>query len=430
MNLRLLAARTINDVTNGRSLAECLEPRLMNLSTTRDRAFVQAVCYGVCRHYDKLDFILSRLLKKPMNSEDSDVHSLLLVGLYQLTDMRVPSHAAVSETVNAVEKLNKPWAKGLMNAVLREYLRQEETLATEIEHDEEAHYAHPRWWISAVKKAWPAQWQDVLLASNVHPPFALRVNQSKLTRDEYLSKLIDPASAIPETTHGVVLEQAVSVENLPGFIEGEVSVQDGAAQLATDLLMLAPNQRVLDACAAPGGKLNHILEQGLEGLTCIAVEKDKKRIESIRDNLKRLNQEAEVLCADAANLEAWWDDQPFDRILLDAPCSATGVVRRHPDIKLLREPQDIQPLANEQLRLLKALWPTLAADGVLLYVTCSIFPEENVEVIQKFMASQPDAEEIKIDADWGVPCKLGRQILPGSHGLDGFYYARLKRRIS
>ncbi len=430
MNLRWIAAKTINDVANGRSLADCLEPRLATLTTQRDKAFVQAVCYGVCRYYDKLDFILSRLLKKPMNAEDTDVHALLLVGLYQLTDMRVPSHAAVSETVNAVEKLKKPWARGLLNAILREYLRQEKSLVTEIALDEEANFAHPRWWIHAVKKAWPNEWQQILLANNEHPPFALRVNQAKIKRDDYLQKLTGGASVIPETQTGLVLEQAVPVDELPGFREGEISVQDGAAQLAADLLELAPNQVVLDACAAPGGKLNHILEYELPGLTCLAIEKDKKRIEAIHENLKRLQQQAKVVCADAGDPESWWDGQLFDRILLDAPCSATGVVRRHPDIKLLREPQDIRVLAAEQLRLLKALWTTLAPGGVLLYVTCSIFPEENIDVIQRFISKTPDAEELLIKADWGVACAVGRQILPSHHGMDGFYYARLQRKIA
>ena len=424
-NLRLLAARIIDDVANGRSLADCLEPVLGTITDPRDRAFVQAVCYGVCRFYSRLDVVLSHLLEKPMKAKDSDVHALLLVGLYQLMEMRIPEYAAVTETVNAAGKIKKSWARGLANAVLRGYLRRKTELETIIADDEEAYYAHPDWWISSMQTAWPEQWQAILAANNMHPPFALRVNQQKITRDDYIKKVAD-ARSIPETGSGIILATALGVQSLPGFAQGEISVQDGAAQLAPELLQLAPGQYVLDACSAPGGKLAHMLEKQPD-LTVVAVERDAERVKLIHENLRRLGLEAEVICADAAETDDWWNGKLFDRILLDAPCSASGVVRRHPDIKLLREAEDIPALAEEQLTLLAALWPLLKPNGLLIYATCSVFPEENVQVIEHFLSEHDDAREEPIKADWGMACQHGRQILPGMHDMDGFYYAVLRK---
>jgi 16S rRNA (cytosine967-C5)-methyltransferase len=421
--LRYIAARLINEVTSGRSLSDYLEAAILPLKDPRDRAFVQAVCYGVCRFYPRLDVILSQLLEKPMKAKDSDVHALLMVGLYQLIDMRVPAHAAVAETVSATEKFKKSWARGLVNAVLRGYLREREKLEKEIAQDEEAQYMHPIWWVTALKKAWPAQWQAILTANNQHPPFALRVNQQKITREEYLKKV--NAQIIAETANGIILESAIAVESLPGFAQGEISVQDGAAQLAAELLMLAPGQRVLDACAAPGGKLTHILEIQPQLAEVIAVEKEASRLAAIKENLSRLNLQAKILCLDVAEVKP--DGGLFDRILLDAPCSASGVVRRHPDIKLLRQSSDILELAKEQLRLLTALWPLLKPGGLLLYATCSIFPEENSQIIQHFLAAHPEAEAVPLQVNWGIACSVGRQILPGMHQMDGFYYACLRK---
>jgi len=430
MNTRLIAADVINKVSDGQSLADCLEPALQKIKEPRDKAFVQALCYGVCRFYTRLDVILSFLLKKPMKAKDSDVHALLLTGLYQLTDTRVPPHAAVSETVNASEKLKKPWARGLVNAVLREYLRKKNAIESEIEKDPEAAFAHPEWWVNAVKNAYPDNWEAILKENNAHPPFVLRVNKRKLSREAYLQKLAEckfEACIVPETSQGIMLDSPVPVEQLPGFAMGEVSVQDAAAQLAADLLDIKAEQRVLDACAAPGGKLTHILELEPQLSSVQAVEQDSRRIKLIKENLARLQLKADCICADAADVKSWWDGKPFDRILLDAPCSASGVIRRHPDIKLLREESDIPALANTQLHLLESLWPLLAPGGILLYATCSIFPEENTSVLQQFLAAHPDAAEDKINADWGISCDVGRQILPGMHGMDGFYYARLAK---
>lgn len=429
MNVRWVAARIVDKVTSGKSLSDSLDFDLTSIKDSRDRALVQAICYGVCRFYFRLDFILSLLLKKPMNAKDSDVHALLLVGLYQLMAMRVPAHAAVSETVSASGKLKKPWARAFINAILREYIRKKDEIDEKIKEDEEAYFAHPLWLIDPIKESYPENWQEILEANNTHPPLALRVNPTKTTRNDYIDTLTKnnfQAQSIPETQNGIILESPISVDELPDFSKGFVSVQDGAAQLAAELLELESGQHVLDACAAPGGKLTHLLELQ-PNATAVAVEKDADRIHSIKENLARLKVNAEVICSDASDVKAWWDGKLFDRILLDAPCSASGVIRRHPDIKLLRQPEDIPAFAEEQLHLLESLWPLLKHNGILVYVTCSIFPEENEDVLKVFLAENPDAEEIKINADWGMPLEIGRQILPGQHQMDGFYYAKLRK---
>lgn len=426
---RLIASQIINDITNGKSLTDALERHLAKCNDPRDRALIQAICYGVCRYYSRLDVILSHLLQKPMHAKDSDVHALLLVGLYQLIDMRVPAHAAVAETVNAAKQLKKSWASGLVNAILREYLRSQDKINEKIKDDPESLYMHPDWWIALLKKSWPMQWQEIVHANNSHPPMILRVNAARLARDDYLAQLKENnihAQAIPYAPHGVILETPVDVDQLPGFANGDISIQDVAAQLAAELLELEPHQRILDACAAPGGKLTHILELQPDA-TVIAIEKDQHRILSIKENLSRLKLQATCICADANEPNAWWDKQLFDRILLDAPCSASGVIRRHPDIKLLREPADIKTLVAAQAQLLNTLWPLLKPGGLLLYATCSIFPAENSEQMQAFLAAHPDAHEEIIDANWGIPCIVGRQILPGMDNMDGFYYARVRK---
>jgi 16S rRNA (cytosine967-C5)-methyltransferase len=422
MNLRLIAAEVIDEVTDGRSLDQVLPHYLEPIKDARDRAFVQALCYGVCRSYTKLDVMLSSFLEKPMKAKDSDVHALMMVGLYQLAEMRVPAHAAVSETVEAAKSLKKQWARGLVNAVLRAYLRQPNL---DFSDDLEALYAHPYWWIDAYRKAWPQDYEVILEANNMHPPMVLRARD----REKSLAALNAAgivANPLDQTQHGIVLAEPSSVEALPGFAEGELSVQDGAAQLAAGLLSLKPGMHVLDACAAPGGKLTHLLEAE-PTLTVVAVEKDRARAILINDNLKRHQQTATVITADVKATQQWWDQKPFDCILLDAPCSASGVIRRHPDIKLLRQPEDIKMLAREQTAILKALWPTLAKGGTLLYVTCSVFPEENDAVIASFLTTHPDAQQENLAVHWGVATKHGRQVLTGQHDMDGFYYARLRK---
>ena len=431
MNLRAAAARVVFQVIfRGNSLSDCLPIELAKIPEARDQALVQAMCYGVCRRYFYLDALLYALLTTGLKEKDNDIFSLLLVGLYQLTDMRIPAYAAVAETVSAVKDFDKVWAKGLVNAVLRNYERQKDALEKAIEKDPIVHFDHPEWIIGKIKKAWPTHWETILDANNDHPPLALRVNQRHTTRSEYLSTLVAAgieAIEIPETLNGILLAEPMNVEELPGFSEGDVSVQDGAAQLAAELLELAPQQTILDACAAPGGKTAHIAESQPALAELIAIDQDEKRLVSVTENLQRLQLSASCVHSDATKTADWWNGKLFDRILLDAPCSASGVIRRHPDIKLLRRPEDIVNLVSEQWHLLTALWQLLKIDGILLYSTCSLFPEENAKLMKRFLAEHEDAKEHKIDAEWGEACETGRQIFPGMHGMDGFYYARLRK---
>ncbi len=417
-----------------------------------ERALMQELCYGVLRWESRLTAILQYLMHKPLKKRDADIHSLLLLGLYQLIYMRTPDHAAVTETVAAVKVLNKAWASGLVNAVLRGYVRDARRIAAEVDRDEAAACAHPPWLLNAIKTAWPAlhsdvhmpvasdilplrtpHWPAIVTANNQHPPMTLRVNARHMDRAAYLLALqaggID-AHAAPHTSHGITLGQPMDVERLPGFRDGWVSIQDAAAQLAAPLINAQPRQRLLDACAAPGGKTAHILELQ-PGIALTALDNDGQRLGRVRETLQRLRltKHAHVLQGDAATPATWWDGIPFDNILLDAPCSATGVIRRHADIKYLRRPEDIMALAEQQARILEALWPLLRSrkdgGGMLLYVTCSILPQENQQQIIRFLANHPDAHEQPITADWGHPMTVGRQVLPGEDAMDGFYYAQL-----
>jgi 16S rRNA (cytosine967-C5)-methyltransferase len=431
MNVRATAARVIFVVlAQGKSLAECLPPAVLEFTDPRDQALLQAMAYGVCRQFYYLEAVLHELLDKGLKEKDEDIFALLLVGLYQLIFMRIPAFAAISETVEAAKKFKKIWAKNLINAVLRNFQRSGDEFAQTTANDPVARYAHPEWFITQVQTAWPENWEAILTANNEHPPLVLRVNQRHASRDAYLQKLADAeiaATSIVETATGIVLAEPMDVKLLPGFYDGDVSVQDGAAQLSAELLDLTQGLRVLDACAAPGGKTAHIAELQPDLQALIAVDFDATRLATVKENLERLQLSAECIAADASDVQAWWDGKLFDRILLDAPCSATGVIRRHPDIKLLRAADDIDNLSDMQMRLLTALWTTLKKDGLLLYATCSILPAENNAVIKEFLTSHSDAVEEKITANWGTACDVGRQILPGMHGMDGFYYALLRK---
>lgn len=432
LNARAVAAKVLAQVFGaGRSLSVALPAQLAEHPVGRDAALVQELCFGVARFQPRLQVLLDSLMQKPIKSKDSDVLALLLIGLYQLIYMRIPAHAAVAETVAACHQLDKSWASGLANAVLRNYQRQADELQARLTGDESAVYAHPRWLLEMVRKAWPEQWQVILDANNARPPMTLRVNRLLGSRDDYLACLRDadiPAVPVPTVDSAVMLLEPVDVHILPGFAEGRVSVQDAAAQLAAFLLDHLPGQRVLDACAAPGGKTCHILEQQPAIVELVALDSDQGRLQRVGENLTRLQLEASLVCADAGDLAAWWDGRPFDRILLDAPCSATGVIRRHPDIKLLRRPEDIATLVAEQRRLLEMLWSVLRPGGRLVYATCSILPRENARQLAAFIAHQPEAVEVRLNVGWGQSCEVGRQILPGEHGMDGFYYAVLERR--
>jgi 16S rRNA (cytosine967-C5)-methyltransferase len=433
MEVRVAAAGALDEVIRqGHSLSTVM-PRWQERVPPRDRALLQELCYGVLRWYWRLDAIARQLLRKPFKAKDTDVHALVLLGLYQLEYLRIPDHAAVAETVAATRALKKPWARGLVNAMLRNFQRGRDKLLDQLQQDPVAAYAHPDWFIKRLQAAYPDHWQAVLEANNQHPPMALRVNARQSGRDEYLAALSEAgisAHPFPYTKEGVVLDAAADVTALPGFADGRVSVQDGAAQLAAGLLDVQAGERILDACAAPGGKAAHVLERQPQVAELVALDHDAERLERVEQNLERLALSATVVCGDAAKPEEWWDGRPFDRIMLDAPCSASGVIRRHPDIKLLRRDSDIATLVELQGRILRALWPLLRPGGMLLYVTCSVLPQENVQQLQRFCREQSDVEHTPIAAQWGMEQAYGRQILPGYEGMDGFYYACLRKRAS
>ncbi|EZH79709.1 16S rRNA methyltransferase [Ectopseudomonas composti] len=431
MNPRLAAARALTAVLSGKaSLGSSLPPQLDKVEH-HDRALAQDLAFGAARWQPRLQLLAEKLLEKPFKAADKDVEALLLIGLYQLLHSRIPEHAAIGETVGCAAALKKPWAKGLLNAVLRRAQREHEGLYAELERDPVLHTAHPRWLQKQLKAFWPEHWQAICAANNAHPPLILRVNRRHGSRDAYLEELRSAGLAAEPCTFsrdGVRLLQPCDVTSLPGFKEGRVSVQDEAAQLAADLLELAPGQRVLDACAAPGGKTCHLLEVEPALGEVVAVDLEAKRLARVRENLERLRLEATLIAADGRDTGAWWDGRPFQRILLDAPCSATGVIRRHPDIKLTRKPEDIPALAQLQGELLDALWPTLAPGGILLYATCSVLPTENSETIAAFLARTSDAQEVAIAGEFGLQPAHGRQLLPQLDGHDGFYYAKLFKR--
>lgn len=425
MAARELAARLLLEVIDGASLSRVM-PQVDE--QVGESALIQELVYGCLRWHFKLTGLLERLLDRPLRNKDRDVECLLRVGLYQLMEMRIPAHAVLNETVRETRTMKKPWAKGLVNGVLRQYQRNQERLDNQL--DTAAMLSHPVWLVDELREAYPERWRKLCDANNQRPPMVLRVNERYQGVDEYLEMLEKAgirAGRQPCAPQALVLDQACDVSSLPGFFEGWVSVQDAAAQLATLLLDPRPGMRVLDACAAPGGKAAHILEQG-ESVEVWAIEKDENRIPRLKQTLSRLNLDAHIVHADAADVDSWWDGEVFDRILLDAPCSATGVIRRHPDIRIHRRPDDIMRLREQQQRLLRALWPLLRPGGMLLYATCSVLPQENVEQISSFVAEHADASAIPLDLACGDKQAFGLQILPGDHGMDGFYYAGLLKR--
>lgn len=415
----LEAARAVEAVLAGHNLTEALAARLAALPPQAGaRGAIQDLAYGTLRDFGRGDFLLSRLLRKPL--AEPAMRALLLVTLHRLDQRPEEAHTIVDQAVEAAGTLRRGALKPLANAVLRNALRQRAELAAAAEADEVARWRHPRWWIAALRRDHPDAWQEILAAGNSHPPMALRVNARRWTAAEALAALAAAgiaARALDEAA--LLLERPVPVARLPGFAEGRLSVQDYGAQQAARLLQAGPGERVLDACAAPGGKSAHILEQAEAGL--LALDADAARLETVRANLDRLGLGAELRCADCADLSAWWDGRPFDRILADVPCSASGVARRHPDIKWLRRESDVAQFAAVQARILASLWQALAPGGRMLYATCSVFAQENQQQVAAFLARHADCLRA---ADGTVP---ERQLLPGPEH-DGFYYALLEKR--
>jgi len=427
MNLRVTAAAILTKVIkDGKSLTVAIDNGLESVQDGKDRAFIQALCFGVLRYYHQFDFILQQLLSKSIRNKDTDIKVLLLIGLYQLKYMRVKPHAAVSETVNAVNK--KSWAKSLINGVLRQYQREHEVLDRLVNENYSARYSHPQWLIDCIKKNWPKQFERILQENNKQAPMVLRVNLLQTTRQSYLDKLEQNsiiARSVSFCSTAIILEQAVAVDQLPGFFDGMVSVQDTAAQLSAKLLDVQVGQAVLDLCAAPGGKTAAILEAQADIGSMLAVDINEIRLERVKENLQRLKLQAKTVVGDASKPSQWVNGQSFDRILVDVPCSALGVIRRHPDIKLLRRESDIAELQLMQKKILNEAWDLLRLGGVLLYATCSILKQENETQIEAFLSSHADAQEVLIDAEWGAKRPFGRQILTGDLEMDGFYFAKL-----
>ena len=425
-NPRAQAANAVAGVMSGKSLDDVL-PRSGEHLSPADRSLLKAITYGVVREHRLLSDLLARLLEHPLKNEPA-INALLLVGLHQLRSMRIAAHAAVGETVEAAAELGKPKLRGLVNAVLRRYQREREALEALIPRQPEIHLSYPDWLAARILRDWPASGAQVLAAGNEQAPLTLRVNRRRIRRETYQLKLATSgiaAQTLEAAPDALVLDQARSVEDIPGFSEGYASVQDASAQLAADLIDLQPGLRVLDACAAPGGKTAHLLEHG-DDLYVMAMDIDEQRLLRVKDTLTRLQLEARIITGDAADPPRWWDGNTFDRILLDAPCSGTGVIRRHPDIKWLRRETDIPKLAATQKHLLHSLWPLLSPGGTLLYATCSILKAECEDVVKHFLITHPDAKHVPIEADWGEACTIGRRIAPGG-AWDGFYYAKLRK---
>lgn len=415
----LRAAKVVVQVFDGGNLTDALIRcwREHGDLIPAQRGAIQDLAYGALRRYGLGDFILSKLLHKPLS--EPILQAILLCALYRLEARPEDGHTTVNQAVAAAATLHGGVFKGLSNAVLRNYQRQRAELLAEAEKFQEARWQHPRWWLTRIRKDLPEDWQAVLSADNGHPPMGLRVNRRKGTAESYLARLTEAGiEARALDGNALRLERPVAVDRLPGFAEGLVSVQDGGAQQAANLLDLQAGQRVLDACSAPGGKTAHILETADVDLT--ALDSDAGRLEKVSENLGRLGLSARTLGADCRDLPAWWDGKPFDRILADVPCSASGVVRRHPDIKWLRREEDIAGFAATQAQILDALWQTLAVNGKMLYVTCSVFRAENEEQVAAFVRRHAECRRLPIQ---GAPVL---QLLP-REDHDGFFYALLQK---
>ncbi len=414
------ASQVVCQVLGGRNLNQALSAFLQAASglTPQQRAALQDLSYGTLRFYGQLLRVLEQLLHKPL--QDIQLRCLLLVALYQLQYSKAAPHAVVDHAVRAVRKRNAA-ASGLVNAVLRNFLRNRDALLAVAAGSEEGRYSYPQWWIDAVKAQYGERTEAILLAGNQHPPMTLRVNRRRTTPAGYLALLAqhDIRASVIEPG-AVLLQHPMAVDKLPGFFDGLVSVQDAGAQHAAHLLDVHDGMRVLDACAAPGGKSAHLLE--LAQLDLLALDKNAQRLDQVRENMQRLQLHAQLQVGDAAQPEAWWDGQPFQRILADVPCSASGVVRRHPDIKWLRRPEDIDGFAQQQAQILAALWRLLASDGKLLYATCSIFARENRQAISEFLQQHDDARVVPLSA----PNLNEGQFLPDDQH-DGFFYALLHK---
>ena len=423
-NSARLLARVVFD---GVSLRAVLDARSTR-GDARDRALLAATVYASSRWWLRFEAMLKPLLERPLPAKARDIHALLLLGMVQIDIMQMPEYAVVAACVDATRLLGQPRLAGLVNAVLRRFLRERSALRERADADEVSRHAHPRWLIERLRVDWPRDLDSILAANNCEAPLTLRVNRRRCRREALSERLALEGITAQVPGHlpdGLLLGESTDVSRLPGFAEGHFSVQDGAAQQVVDLLELESGQRVLDACAAPGGKSAHMLERA--DIDLIALDVDATRLQRVSANLQRLGLSAAVRQGDAMHAETWWDGRGFQRILLDAPCSATGVIRRQPDIKLHRRSADVIALAATQARLLRALWPMLAPGGRLLYSTCSVLRAENEAVVGEFLADEKTARALPIAERFGRAAGAGRQNLPGNKGMDGFFYALLEK---
>ncbi|MDH2998895.1 16S rRNA (cytosine(967)-C(5))-methyltransferase [Pasteurellaceae bacterium LFhippo2] len=431
LSSRALSAQIILQVLDqGKSLSTLI-PEATNQVDTKDLPLVQEITFGICRVLPRLEMIIKQLVEKPLKGKTRIVHCLLLVGLYQLLYMRVPAHAAVDEVVNATKALKAESFRALTNGVLRRFLREQEQILAKV--DKNWQTLHPEWFVNKLKKTYP-NWREIVEANNQRPPMWIRVNPQHSTVENYKTLVGDLVNysqnptACTEPSCAIMLDKAVSVSQLPHFEQGWATVQDAHAQWSATLLDAQNGELILDACAAPGGKTTHILELAPQA-EVIALDIEKGRLKRVSENLQRLGQTAKIICGDASQPDQWLEkDVMFDRILLDAPCSATGVIRRHPDIKWLRQEQDIAELAALQAKILKALWARLKPNGTLLYATCSILPEENSQQVEQFVANTADAKLVEMDFN-GEKVEM-KQFFPQANGGDGFFYAKLIKQAS
>lgn len=426
---RLAATKVLAAILSGNGSLSTQLSRYQHLVRPEQQAHLKELCFGSCRWFPRLNTVALSMLKSPFKEQDMDLYAALITGLYQIDYMNTPDHASVSETVDLAKKFNKEWAVKLLNGVLRRYLREKEAIHSQLAEIPSFKYSQPKWFLKRLQKYWPDYWESIVEESSAHPPMCLRVNQTSVSRETLMQTLENKQISTVSgkySNSALYLESPISLSDVEEFGLGYFSVQDEAAQLAATLLSPQANERILDACAAPGGKTGHILEKE-PSVNLTAVELEPWRLEKIKENLTRLNLSATLISSDVSQLEAWWDGKLFDKILLDAPCSATGVIRRNPDIKINRKPDDIAELSKIQKNILDSVWQTLKPGGVLLYATCSILPEENTLQISQFLQTHSEATDVKIESDWGVDQEHGKQLFPQRNGHDGFYYCLLKK---
>ena len=428
-SVRSVAANVLHGVIQGGSLTRLLAEHSGRVSEN-ERALLSEMSFGSCRWFHRLDAVLALLMQKPLRKRDADIHALLIIGLYQLAYMRIKPHAILAETVNAARHLGKPMFTRLVNGVLRGFQREQQSLLERVDNNEVALYSMPQWLLDELKSSWPDHWQLICKAMLQQPPMSLRLNTRSTPVENYIQRLVEknmqarPVAGIPSA---LILDKAVPVEQIPGFSEGEVSVQDAGAQLAAMLLDAQPGTQVLDACAAPGGKTGHMLERS-EDLQMTAIDVDEQRLQKVAENLQRLKLRANLAVGDAGENDGDWARQHYDCILLDVPCSATGVIRRHPDIKLLRRRNDIAGLVQQQRRILLNIWPLLKPGGRLLYITCSLLSAENEQQVEWLLQQKPDAVELSLQPKVEHHNrKHGIQVIPGNSNMDGFFYCLLTK---